>query len=128
MNFDWSVFNYKVVALFKTFSNDKSQVYMKMNMKMIVITKRFETWLFLEELEPFPWESTLLPREVVLLLEKRGPFPKENKLFLMEVTLFLGNLGLSLEKIQYSLRNFSFSLCKLLCVIFHLFLQIFFVF
>jgi hypothetical protein len=59
---------------------------------MTTITKKIQNIFFLNELKPFPKESTLFPKESAFLPGKLGPFFKENSLLVKEVVFFTREL------------------------------------
>jgi hypothetical protein len=55
---------------------------------MIVITKKFKTYVFSRNLNLFFKESTLFPREGVFFHRELGPFIKENSFFPKKIAYF----------------------------------------
>jgi hypothetical protein len=87
-----SVFIYKVVVLFKTFSNDRSQAYIKRNLKWLWLQKYLKhmfpqgTWAFPQGKCIVPWGSYFFPRWIIKSLKKRSLsfFKDQFKLFFLE--------------------------------------------
>jgi hypothetical protein len=99
MNLDWIAFNYKVVAFFETFSNNRSQSLYKNEHEMVIVAKRFGTYVSLRNLGPFG--------EKVHCSSRKFPFLWGIYIFPRE-SYFLGNFICSLKKQYYFLGKLIF--------------------